>query len=252
MNTHLPPFDNALVRQALNYAVDRREFVKLYAGGRAVARASCQMLPPSFSSYEPYCPYQSGPADEAYRGPDIDKARRLVAQSGTQGASVTIHRKVQPPGEAQNIWWPFPDYVARVLTDLGYRVSIKDIPLEHRFFDAKDPTYEGYQLFTQFGWVADYDLASTFYNSVASCRRPNLTRYCNQAIDAVAKRGFDLEATDPGAALTLWSQVDRMLVDDGAFVTLGNRVDMDVVSTRVGNYQARASYGALLSQLWVQ
>jgi len=252
VNTHLPPFDNALVRQALNYAVDRHEFVKLYAGGRAVARASCQMLPPSFSSYEPYCPYQSGPADEAYRGPDLDKARRLVSQSGTQGASVTIHRKVQPPGDAPNIWWPFPDYVARVLTDLGYRVSVEDIPLEHRFFDAKDPTYEGYQLFTQFGLVADYDLASTFYNAVASCRRPNLTRYCNQDIDTVAKRAVDLEATDPGAALTLWSQVDRMLVDDGAFVTLGNRVDMDVVSTRVGNYQARASYGAVLSQLWVQ
>ena len=139
-----------------------------------------------------------------------------------------------------------------MLTDLGYRVSVADIPLEHRFFDAKDPTYEGYQLFTQFGWVADYDLASTFYDAVASCRRPNLTRYCNPAIDAVAKRAFDLEATDPGAALALWSQVDRMLVDDGAFVTLGNRVDMEVVSTRVGNYQARASYGAVLSQLWVQ
>ena len=252
INTHLAPFDNVSVRQALNYAVDRREFVKLYTGNRAGARASCQMLPPSFSSYTPYCPYQNGPADQAYGGPDLDKARRLVAQSGTQGATITIHRKAQPPGEAQNIWWPFPDYIATVLRDLGYRVSVQDIPLDHRFFDAKDPAYEGYQLFTQFGWVADYDLASTFYEAVASCRRPNLTRYCNDAIDAVAKEAFSLEASDPGAAVALWSQVDRMLVDDGAFVTLGNRVNMQVVSTRVGNYQARASYGAVLSQLWVQ
>ena len=43
-----------------------------------------------------------------------------------------------------------------------------------------------------------------------------------------------------------------MLVDDGAFVTLGHPVDMEIVSTRVGNYLARASYGAVLSQLWVQ
>ena len=43
-----------------------------------------------------------------------------------------------------------------------------------------------------------------------------------------------------------------MLVNNGAFVTLGNPVKMEVVSTRVGNYQARASYGAVLSQLWVQ
>ena len=251
VNTHLAPFDNVLVRQALNYAVDRREFVKLY-GGPDVARASCQLLPPGFSSYAPYCPYQAGPADGAYRGPNLEKARRLVADSGTQGASITIHRKVQPPGEAQNVWQPFPDYVADVLRELGYRVSVEDIPLDHLFYSVKDPTYEGYQLFTQFGWVADYDLASTFYDHVASCRHPNLTRYCNQTIDAVAEEAFALEATDPGAAVTLWSQVDRMLVDDGAFVTLGNRVNMEVVSTRVGNYQARASYGGVLSQLWVR
>ena len=252
VNTHQAPFDNVLVRKALNYAVDRREFRKLYSSGRPVARPSCQMLPPNFSSYAPYCPYQTGPADEDYRGPDLVKARELVAQSGTQGASVVIHRKVQPPGEPQNPWYPFPEYIAHVLRDLGYQATVENIPEEHRPYDPEDPAYEGYQLFTQSGWVADYDMASTFYDHVASCRHRNLTRYCNPDIDAVAKKAFDLEASDPGAALALWSQVDRKLVDDGAFVTLGNRRNMEVVSTRVGNYQARASYGAVLSQLWVQ
>jgi ABC-type transport system substrate-binding protein/DNA-binding SARP family transcriptional activator len=252
VNTHLAPFDNRLVRQALNYAVDRREFVKLYSDARPVARVSCQMLPPNFSSYASYCPYQTGLADEDYQGPDLEKARQLVAQSGTLGASVVIHRKVQPPGEPQNPWYPFPEYVAQVLRDLGYRATVEDIPEEHRPYNYEDPAYEGYQLFTQAGWVADYDMASTFYDHVASCRKHNLTRYCNPEIDAVAIRAFELEASDPGAAVALWSQVDRKLVDDGAFVTLGNRMNMEVVSTRVGNYQARASYGAVLSQLWVQ
>jgi ABC-type transport system substrate-binding protein/DNA-binding SARP family transcriptional activator len=252
VNTHLAPFDNVLVRQALNYAVDRREFVKLYSDSRPVARVSCQMLPRNFSSYASYCPYQTGPADGDYRGPDLEKARRLVAQSGTQGASVVIHRKVQPPGEPQNPWYPFPEYIARVLRDLGYQATVEDIPEEHRPYNYEDPAYEGYQLFTQSGWLADYDMASTFYNHVASCRLHNLTRYCNPAIDAVAKKAFDLEASDPGTALAMWSKVDRMLVDNGAFVTLGNRMNMEVVSTRVGNYQARATYGAVLSQLWVR
>jgi ABC-type transport system substrate-binding protein len=159
---------------------------------------------------------------------------------------------VQPPGEPQNPWYPFPEYIAHVLRDLGYQATVENIPEEHRPYDPEDPAYEGYQLFTQSGWVADYDMASTFYDHVASCRHRNLTRYCNPDIDAVAKKAFDLEASDPGAALALWSQVDRKLVDDGAFVTLGNRRNMEVVSTRVGNYQARASYGAVLSQLWVQ
>jgi ABC-type transport system substrate-binding protein/DNA-binding SARP family transcriptional activator/streptogramin lyase len=252
VNTHQAPFDNVLVRRALNYAVDRREFVKLYSDDRPVARASCQMLPPNFSSYASYCPYQTGPPDKDYRGPDLEKARRLVAQSGTQGASVVIHRKVQPPDEPQNPWYPFPEYIAQVLRDLGYQATVEDIPEEHRPYSYEDPAYEGYQLFTQAGWVADYDLASTFYDHVASCRHPNLSRYCNRDIDAVAKKAFDLEASDPGAAVALWSEVDRMLVNDGAFVTLGNPLKMEVISTRVGNYQARASYGAVLSQLWVR
>ncbi|HVD21937.1 MAG TPA: hypothetical protein VNC23_02485, partial [Lapillicoccus sp.] len=190
--------------------------------------------------------------DQPYRGPDLEQARRLVAQSGTQGASITIHRRVEPAEHDQNIWWPFPDYVARVLRDLGYQVSVEEIPLDHRLYNAKDPAYEEYQLFTQYGWVADYNQPSTFYDHVASCRRPNLTRYCNETIDAVAQQAVNLQTSDPGAAVALWSNVDRMLVDDGAFVTLGNRVDIELVSTRVGNYQARASYGAVLSQLWVQ
>jgi peptide/nickel transport system substrate-binding protein len=131
-------------------------------------------------------------------------------------------------------------------------VTVEDIPPDHRPYDVEDPAYEEYQLFTQLGWIADYNLASTFYDHVASCRHPNLTRYCNHDIDAVAKKAFNLEASDPVAAVALWSQVDRMLVDDGAFVTLGHPVDTEIVSTRVGNYQARASYGAALSQLWVQ
>jgi YVTN family beta-propeller protein len=251
VNTHVAPFDNLLVRQALNYAVDRREFVSLYDGGRTVARPSCQMLPPDFPSYVPYCPYQTGPPDQAYLGPDLDTARRLVARSGTLGANITIHRRAEAAGHNQNIWWPFPDYIARVLRDLGYQVTVEDIPQAHRPYSTTDPVYEGYQLFTQLGWLADYDSPSTFYDRLASCRLPNLTRYCNEAIDAVARKAVAMATTDPGAAAALWSQVDRMLVDDGAFVTLGNRVNMQVVSTRVGNYQARATYGPVLSQLWV-
>jgi YVTN family beta-propeller protein len=252
VNTHLAPFDNVLVRRALNFAVDRREFVRLYASGRQVARAGCQLLPPGFSSYRPYCPYQTGPADQPYRGPNLEEARRLVAQSGTYGATITIHRRVDPPDHTQNVWWPFPDYVAGVLRDLGYEVTVEDIPPTHRSYNIEDPAYESYQLFTQLGLIADYDLASTFYDHAASCRHRNYTRYCNEAIDAVAKQAFSLEASDPVAAVALWSRVDQMLVDDGAFVTLGHRVDTEIVSTRVGNYQARASYGAVLSQLWVQ
>ena len=71
INVRVPPFDNKLARQAVNYAVDRQAMVKIY-GGPSLATASCQVLPPGFPGYravlplhrEP-CPQRSGAVDGA-------------------------------------------------------------------------------------------------------------------------------------------------------------------------------------------
>ena len=174
VNTHLAPFDNVLVRRALNYAVDRREFVRLYASGRGSRGPAASCCHRASRRIAPYCPYQTGPADQ----PTVVRTSRRHGGSwpsqARYGATITIHRRVEPPDHAQNVWWPFPDYVAGVLRDLGYQVTVEDIPPDHRSYSIEDPAYEAYQLFTQFGWMADYDLASTFYDHVASCRHPNL------------------------------------------------------------------------------
>ncbi len=56
LNSSIPPFDNPLARRAFNYAVDRKKVVERM-GGPSVAVATCQLMPPSMPSYQPYCPY---------------------------------------------------------------------------------------------------------------------------------------------------------------------------------------------------
>jgi peptide/nickel transport system substrate-binding protein len=89
-NTTIPPFDNLKARQAVNYATDRNALIKLY-GGPKLASPTCQVLPPEFPGYKPYCPYTANPGSGKWTGPDMAKARQLVEESGTKGMRVKVN-----------------------------------------------------------------------------------------------------------------------------------------------------------------
>ncbi len=96
-NTRIPPFNNLKARQAVNFATDRSALVKIF-GGPQLAVPTCQVLPPSFPGYEPYCPYTINPGSGKWTGPDMNKAKQLMAQSGTKGAVVKVNTvNVDPP-----------------------------------------------------------------------------------------------------------------------------------------------------------
>src|SRR5215472_11010087 len=69
LNTRRPPFNNLLARQAINYAANRTAYVKIY-GGPSLAVPTCQILPPNYPSYTPYCPYTTGSNHTKWTGPD--------------------------------------------------------------------------------------------------------------------------------------------------------------------------------------
>ena len=58
-------------------------------GGTAAVRITCQIVPPTFPGYEPYCPYTRHP-NGTWTAPDLAKAEELVEASGTAGARVTV------------------------------------------------------------------------------------------------------------------------------------------------------------------
>ncbi len=159
LNTRQPPFDRVGVRKALNFAVDRAEAVRL-VGGRAFAQATCQILPPYFPGYRPYCPYTAGPAARGFwRKPDLRKARALVAASGTRGMKVTVWS-----------FGPLRDYgpfTARLLRSLGYRTSVKVIDDSSYFARAADSRSKAQ--IGIFPWSSDYPAASGFFEAVLSC-----------------------------------------------------------------------------------
>lgn len=234
MNVNVAPFNNKQVRQAINFATDRKAVVSLFGGPR-LAQATCQVLPPNFPGYQPDCPYTKSPGQK-WTAPDMAKAKQLVAQSGTKGTKVTI---VTPPDETnKNISL----YFVSLLKQLGYPASIKTLSnsVEYPYVqDSRnkvqmDPSW----------WQPDYVGASNFLNvpfgcagyHKASTASPNLSGYCNPAIQRKTKQAMSMQTTNPAGANRLWAQIDRMTTDDAPAVELFVANRFDFLSSRVHNY----------------
>ncbi len=253
LNTRLPPFNRLDVRRAFDLAVDRSAQVRR-DGGPILAVPTCQVLPPDFPGYRPYCPYTAGGTTSGkWTAPDLARARALVARSGTRGMRVTVwvdnYTENVGPG------------TATLLRSLGYRPSIKTVQNGKGFIyfgvvgDSRNKVQIGI-----WGWAADYAAASDFFGGFTcasfvpnSRNNPNAAGFCDPRVDRQIKRALALEASDPQAADVLWQRVDKAVVDQAPVIPLDNQKAVDVVSKRVGNYQYSGNgFGVLIDQLWVR
>ena len=143
-------------------------------------------------------------------------------------------------------------YFKQVLGQLGYKVTIHQMPDTPSTDDFLHNPHNHVQVQTA-GWAMDFPLASNFYDAVVACRAlSNYSEYCNRGLDQRAVTATTLMATDPGAALRDWTQIDQTITDQALVVPMFNPIASTFVSARVGNYQSNQILGALLSQLWVR
>jgi YVTN family beta-propeller protein len=250
LNTRLPPFDDVRVRRAINYATDRQALIRLI-GAEAGLRPTCQMIPPSFPGYRPYCPYTRNPTRAGtWSAPDMSKARALVAASGTKGTPVDV---VLPPAP---IAVAIGRYYGQILRSLGYRVRLRtDLDFLATYADSRKHTQLG-----QTGWFADKLAASNFLTPLFTCAafvpkspaNSNFFQYCNPKLDAKIKEATAIQGSDPTRAAELWGEIDKMVTDDAVAVPWANPRNSALVSRRVGNYQSHPLWGTLLDQLWVK
>ena len=250
LNTRAAPFDDVRVRRALNLAVDRNAAVDVF-GGPGTALPTCQALPPGISGHVSYCPYTRRPnATGRWHGPDLARAKRLVAGTRNRGMLVT--------------YWTFnlreDAGVARVtlraLRQLGYRTRLRFLregeppPIRLDHLQAAGA-----------GAVLDYPAAGQVLASFLSCRgwrprepgeTPNPSAFCDRRMIASIARAVRLETVAPDRARRNWAAADQRLVDRAAWVPLVNPVSVYVTGSRVGNYAWSPAVGALLDQMWIR
>jgi ABC-type transport system substrate-binding protein/DNA-binding SARP family transcriptional activator/streptogramin lyase len=256
LNTRVAPFDRLAARRALNLAIDRSRIARL-TGSSLTAQPTCQVLPPMLPGYRPYCPYTLDPSPSGlWTAPDLARAERLVAASGTRGTKVTLIM-MPPPGGAPML--RIGRYVVSVLTRLGYRASMKVIPNASSDLGVLGDSSKRPQI-GWFNWLQDYPTPSNFFDVLLSCRsfvprspsNLNAAEFCDRQIDAQAARASALRATEPAAAGELWSRIDRELADRAPWVPVYNLRTVTVLGARVGNYKYHPFWNVLLDQLWVR
>jgi peptide/nickel transport system substrate-binding protein len=245
LNTHIAPFNDVRVRRALNYAIDRRTLVRLY-GGPVFATVTCQPITPGLPGYRRYCPYTRHPrADGAYAGPDLARARRLVAASGTAGERVDVWGMTDNPGVPRGI----TAYLGGVLRTLGYRVHLHLIPSA----TFTQTMRKGLQLSTDGDWAANYPDPSAYIPQFFGCGGGNSNGYyCNPALDRQMHQARLLELSHPAKAAALWASIDRQLTDNAVWVPTVNQREIDLVSNRLRNYENNPVWGLLVDQSWLR
>jgi YVTN family beta-propeller protein len=250
-----PPFDDVRVRQALDYAIDRDHVVDLL-GGPESQSPTCQILPPNFQGYEPFCPYTLEPGSGVWSAPDVHRAKALIEDAHAVGEKVTVWVTDAPPPALPAGSTQVMRYVVDVLNDLGLRANLKIVPHGQEYFDTiygGAPGSKAHPQAYMSGWALDYPRASNFIDPQFHCGSPaNPSGLCDESLDARIDDAMRIPATDPAASYRAWTKIEHQLVEDAMWVPLTNSASISAVSARTENVQVNPEWGILLSRLWVQ
>jgi len=253
LNTKTAPFNNLKARQAINFAADRNAYVKI-GGGTSLAVPTCQILPPNFPGYKPYCPYTAGSDHTKWTAPDIAKAKQLVQQSGTAGMKVVVNSATDETSKALAL------QMVSDLNKIGYKASTQLLTgsIQYPFVQNSNNSKKWQVAWS--AWYQDYPVPSDFLNVLLGCgsihpgsdASPNIAAFCDQAIQAKMTQASSMQLTNLAGANELWAQVDHEVTDQAPWVDLYNPKQIDFLSKRVGNYQWNPQWYILIDQLWVQ
>jgi peptide/nickel transport system substrate-binding protein len=185
------------VRQALNYAIDRDGFIKVY-GGEASAKAVTTLLPPSTIGYEKFDAYPAGATG------DVDKAKELLAG--------------KTPELVLGVGDDNPEYGTQLKGNLekaGFKVTLKSIPADAKL-DEVGKKSNPWDLYID-QWAADWPsgaavLPVLFDGRTIKAENNSNTSYVNNDdINKEFDRVLALPAADQAKE---WAKLDQRVMKE--------------------------------------
>lgn len=224
---------NVRLRQAINYAVDRREFLRQY--GPFVGARTDQILPPGMPGYRDWKIYPR-------KGPDLEKARALARDNLRGGKAVmyTIGDLPHGPGIAEVVTFN--------LAKIGLEVEVKAMDI-NVLMERMNRRGEPWDI-ALIGWFADYPDPHNFINALFDGSNSrygdptgtNLTHFDDPAFNVRMRRVARLTGPE---RLEAYARLDRDLMRDAApIVPIATQTRLRLVSPSLGCV-SHTPYGAL-------
>lgn len=206
INTTREPLDDARVRQAIAYALDREALNKMVKFGMATILDG-GVLPETHWAY----------ADlHLYAKPDPAKAKQLLADAGVEnGFKTTI--KVGSDFEYQV---QAAQIIKQQLKPLGIEIEVSGLE-SGIFFDSLGK--HDFDM-TVVGWLGFIDPDEFFYNIFHSEGKWNQQVYANKDFDALLEEGR--VTTDQAKRKEIYTQIQKILAEDVpmAFLYMNPRI----------------------------
>lgn len=205
LNLQQPPFDNRLVRQAFNYALDRETIVRLVLNGRA--QVANGVLPPGIPGHNDEL------AGYSY---DLAKARKLLAEAGYPDGKGFPEIALQFNRDA--IHSRTAEFVLANLRDLGINCTVREL----EFGEHLSSVEAGSVAFFRMGWTVDYpdpdSFLYTLFHSSNIGSGYNFSHMKNAELDELLDRArFE---TSMEKRIPIYHQAEKLIVDEAPWVFL--------------------------------
>ena len=235
-NTTVPPFDDAKVRQAFSYAIDRERLTALTV--QNTVATAYGILPPGMPGYS-----------ASLKGLRFDPqmAKQLIAASKYGDVSKLPPLVLTTAGWGNDISSILGGLIDDWRRNLGVEVTVRQLEPENFLYalsQEKDNLFDN-------GWIADYHDPQDFLDVLFRTGSQNNTGgYSNPQLDALLNKAAIEQ--DPAVRLQMYQQAEQIIVQDAAMLPLFFGRSYVLVKPYVKNYSLSPLGYPMLSKISIQ
>ena len=222
-NTEKPPFDQKLVRQALNMAINKQSILDVvFKGAGSIAK---NPIPPTIWSYN------DDVKDYDY---DPEKAKAMLAEAGVSGLKTNIWAMpVQRP------YNPNARRMAELIQADWAKVGVEAEIVTFEWGEYLKRSKNGEHDTVLLGWTGDNGDPDNFMYVLLGCDAAkdggNRARWCNEEFDSTLRQAK--KVTDQAQRTTLYEKAQVIFKEEAPWVTIAHSVVFKPVRKEVTGFK---------------